>query len=204
MEENTEIRDQDLFLDYINRHYDRLKNKYRKFCETKDYPWDEDVFSDTILKCYDLIVKKGELKDKSPHGMESYFFMAFRNNILNEQRYARNKKRDRNVSSDELNDLYETWYNDNHFDARVKITNDLFKDFSLLYIMTQVEDNFDEEHFYLFKLKTLCGLQYQELYKKTKIKHSMNKVIEVMNWVKENIKKEDVRKLFYNMYGDLL
>lgn len=197
--------DETIFLNYINDHYTELKNKYWKFCQEKQYTWDEDIYSDTILKCYDVIIKKGGLRDKTPQGIENYFFMAFKNNIMNEQRYSRNKKRDKNISSDHINDLYELWYNENFNDARVKITNDLYKDFSILYIMTQVEDNFDQEHFYLFRVKTLVPeMTFKKLAETTKIKASRKKVIEVMRWVKENIKKNDIRKLFYNMYGDLI
>lgn len=198
------MQDETLFLNYINDHYNELKRKYFKFCQEKQYDWDEDIFSDTILKCYDCIVKKGGLKDKSAHGIESYFFIAFRNNIMNEQRYSRNKKRDRNINSDSINDLYEVWYNANNNDARVKIVNDLFKDFSILYIMTQVEDNFDEEHFYLFRLKTLCNLTFKRLSEITQIKASRKKVIEVMHYVKTNITKEEIRKVFYELYGDII
>lgn len=199
------MQDETIFLNYINDHYTELKNKYYKFCQEKQYTWNEDIYSDTILKCYDVIIKNGKLKDKSPHGIESYFFMAFRNNIMNEQRYSRNKKRDKNINSDHINDLYELWYNDNFNDARVKITNDLFKDFSILYIMTRVEDNFDSEHFYLFKVKTLVPeMTFKKLAETTKIKASRKKVIEVMRWVKENIKKEEIRKIFYNIYGDII
>jgi len=199
------MEDETIFLNYINNHYTELKNKYWKFCQEKQYTWDEDIYSDTILKCYDVIIKKGELKDKTPHGIESYFFMAFKNNIMNEQRYSRNKKRDKNISSDHINDLYETFYNKTNDPAINKVMHDLFVDFSTLYIMMQVEDNFDSEHFYLFKVKTLVpNMTFKKLAETTKIKASRKKVIEVMRWVKENINKNDIRKLFYNMYGDLI
>ena len=199
------MQDETLFLNYINDHYNELKNKYWKFCQEKQYEWDEDIFSDTILKCYDCIKKKGELKDKTSYGIESYFFKAFKNNIMNEQRYSRNKKRDKNINSDTINDLYETWYNDNFNDARVKIINDLFKDFSILYIMMQVESNFDSEHFYLFKVKTLVpDMTFKKLADTTKIKASRRKTIEVMHWVKDNIKKEEIRTVFFQVYGDLI
>ena len=197
------MQDETIFLNYINDHYTQLKNKYFKFCQEKQYTWNEDIFSDTIIKCYESIVKRG-IKDKTPQGIENYFFKAFKNNIMNEQRYSRNKKRDKNINSDTINDLYETWYNDNFNDARVKIINDLFKDFSILYIMMQVEDNFDSEHFYLFRIKTLCNLTFKSLAEKTKIKASRRKTIEVMRWVKDNIHKEDIRKLFFNLYGDII
>lgn len=191
------------YLNWISKNYSQLKNKYYKFCQEKQYTWSEDIYSDTILKVYDVIVKKG-LKDTSDYGMESYTFIAFKNNIMNEQRYSRNKKRDYNISSDNINELYETWYNSNFSDARVKIANDLFKDFSILYVMSKVEDQFDSEHFYLFRIKTLCNLTFKQLAEQTKIKASRRKVIEVMRYVKENITKEEIKKVFYAMYGDLL
>lgn len=198
------MQDETIFLNYINDHYTQLKNKYFKFCQEKQYTWDEDIFSDTIIKCYESIVKRG-IKDKTPQGIENYFFKAFKNNIMNERRYSRIKKRDNNITSDNINELYENWYNSNFSDARVKIINDLFKDFSILYIMMQVESNFDSEHFYLFKVKTLVpDMTFKKLADTTKIKASRRKTIEVMHWVKENIKKEDVRKLFYLMYGDII
>lgn len=198
------MQDEAIFLNYINDHYNELKRKYFKFCQEKQYDWDEDIFSDTILKCYDCIVKKGGLKDKSAHGIESYFFIAFRNNIMNEQRYSRNKKRDRNINSDSINDLYETFYNKTNDPAINKVMHDLFVDFSTLYIMMQVEDNFDAESFYLFKVKTLVpNMTFKKLAEMTSIKASRKKTIDVIRWVKENIKKDDVKKAFNKFYNYL-
>lgn len=198
------MTDQDLFLNYINQHYTELKCKYWKFCQENDYEFDADIFSDTILKCYDCIKKKGSLKDTSAQGIESYFFMAFKNNIMMEKRYSRNNKRDRNITPDCINTLYEKYYNENNTDAKVKLVNDLFLDFSVLYVMTLVEKNFDAEYFYLFRIKTLCNLTFKQLAEKTKIKASRRKFIEVMHWAKENIKKEEIRKVFYELYGNLI
>lgn len=197
------MRDENLFLNHINDHYRELKNKYYKFCQEKQYNWDEDIFSDTILKCYDTIAKKG-LKDKSAYGIESYFFKSFKNNTLLEPIYSRNKKRDYNINSDNIQDIYENWYNDNLDDARVKIVNDLWKDFATLYIMTKVEDNFDDEHFYLFRIKTLGNLTFKQLAEQTKIKASRLKCIAVMRWVKENVTKQEIRKVFYELYGSII
>lgn len=198
------MSDETIFLNHINDHYNELKNKYWKFCHEKQYDWNEDIFSDTILKCYDCIQKKGKLKDKTQQGIENYFFKAFKNNILNEKRYSRNKKRDHNISSDNINDIYELYYNKTNDPAIQKIRSDLFKDFAILYIMASVEDNFDSEHFYLYKVKTLGNLTFGKLAETTNIKASRKKVIEVQRWVKSNIKKEEIRKTFFEIYGDIL
>ena len=198
------LNDHDYFLDYISKHYNQLKMKYLRFCTEKHYKFDEDVYSNTILKCYDTIKKNGKLKNKTPHGIESYFFLAFRNNTFLEAISPRSAKRDWNVDNEQLNELYEEYSNNHNCSSNAKIANDLFTDFSVLYIMSCVEDNFDSEHFYLYRIKTLCGMTFKQLEEKTKVKDSRKKFVAVQRWVKENIKKEDIKKLFYEKYGDLI
>ena len=149
------LNDQTLFINYINDHYQTLKNKYRRFCIEKQYDWNEDIFSDTILSCYTAIEKKGSLNDKTNQGIENYFFRSFKQNLQREKQYCRVSKRDMNYNSDNINDVYEEWYNENNSPAKTKLLNDLWKDFETLYILTKVEDNFDAEHFRLFRLKYL-------------------------------------------------
>ena len=85
-----------------------------------------------------------------------------------------------------------------------KIQGDLFKDFSLIYILMKVEENFDEDHFYLFKLKHLCGMTYKELSERTKIPNARKKVLTVMHWLKKNITKDEIAKRFDETYGYLI
>ena len=195
----------DNYLIWFSQHYQELKGKYAKFCKENNYDWDEDIFSDTYLKIYDCIIKNG-IKDDTPHGMSGYTFMSFKNNIRNEQRYCRSRLRDKNISSDNINDLYENWFNKTQDSSRVKLEHDLFQDFSILYIMLLVEKNFDSEHFYLYRIKTLTkGMTFKKLAEHCKgIKSTRKKVIEVANWVKDNITKEEIRKAFNELYGDLI
>ena len=188
------MSDQDKFINHINDHYAELKWKYFKFCNEHQYPWDEDIYSDTIVKCYDTIVKKGKLSDTTPQGIENYFFKAFKNNILNEKNYCRTKHRNYNINSDNINDIYEDWYNNNNISEHTKLVSDLWKDFATLYIMTMVEQNFDSEHFYLYRMKTLIpNMTFKKLAQECKhIKATRRKVLEVMHWLKDNITKEDI------------
>lgn len=195
----------DNYLIWFSHHYQELKGKYAKFCKENNYEWDEDIFSDTYLKIYDCIIKNG-IKDDTPHGMSGYTFMSFKNNIRNEQRYCRSRLRDKNISSDNINDLYESWYNKTQDSSRVKLEHDLFQDFSILYIMLRVEERFDPEYVYLYKVKTLTkGMTFKKLQTEHKnIKSTRKKVIDVQNWVKNNITKEEIRKEFNELYGDLI
>lgn len=197
-------RHSEIFIKYINDHYNELQCKYRTFCHQNGYRWDWDIFQDTILKCHDAIERKGKLNDTTPQGIENYFFIAFKLNVKREGQYARNMKRDLNVTSDNINDVYEQWYNETHTTSRTKLLNDLWTDFSTLYIMRTVEDNFPQEDFYLFKLKTLCGMTYKQVQEKTQAKKVRQRVCDIKNWLKDNVRKEDVKEVFTEMYGDII
>lgn len=200
---NQEIADN--YLNWFSQHYTELKWKFCKFCQENHYDFDEDVFSDTYLKIYDTIAKKG-LKDNSPKGYSGYTFIAFKNNIRLEKVYLREKKRDYNVNSQQLQELYEQYYNEHNDTAKAKLLKDLWIDYATLYILLTVEQNFDSEHFYLYKLKVLeKNMTFKKLAEKCKdIKATRRKVLEVMRFVKENIKKEDIRKSFFENYGNLI
>lgn len=204
--EKTRIKVEDnrLFINYISDHYNQLYYKYRQFCKEKDYQWDEDIFQDTIVNCYSAITKKGKLQDTSNQGIENYFFKSFKMNLMREKQYARNQKRDLNVEADDVDVMYEEWTNNNKEDARTKILSDMWKDFSCLYIMMLVEDNWDDEHFYLFRLKHLCNMTYKQLTDKTGIKGVRQKILDVKQWLKDNLTKEEINKAFQLAYGDLL
>lgn len=195
--------DKETFINHISSHYEELQCKFKEYCRLNNYQWDWDIFQDTIVKCHELIGKRG-LLNKTPYGIESYFFVSFRNNVRREKQYARNVKRDLNYSSENIGRAYEDWYNANKLTTRDKIISDLWKDYATLYIMTRVEQNFNPEYFYLFKLKTLSLMTYKQIREKTNIKSARKKILEVSTWVKENITKEEVKEAFYALYGDLL
>lgn len=198
------MEDSRKFIEYINAHYKDLYYKYRQFCKEKQYEWDEDIFQETILKCYETITKKGELKDTTSQGIENYFFIAFKVNVKREKQYARNMKRDLNYTTEKVAQAYEDWYNSYHTSSNEKLKSDLWKDFATLYIMTRVEEAFDSEHFYLFKLKHLCGLTYSQVCQRANIKGCRQKILDVKAWLKDNITKDEIKEAYYALYGDLL
>lgn len=188
------------YLTYVGNSYKKLMKRMKAFCDDKGYIWDEDVLADTFLKVHDRISKKG-IDDSSDEGFENYTFMAFRQNIKREALYARVKKRS---EADDIHTLYERYFNSTKTSSTEKIQGDLFKDFSLIYILMKVEKNFDNDHFYLFKLKHLCGMTYKELSEKTNIPNSRKKVLTVMHWLKKNVTKKEIEKKFDETYGYLI
>ena len=84
------------------------------------------------------------------------------------------------------------------------LKSDLYKDFATLYLMKKVESNFDNEHFYLFRVKELTpGMTYKKLSESTNLKGVRQKVVEVKKWLQQNVTKEDINNAFMKMYGDL-
>ena len=189
------------YLNWINENYNKQKNKLIAFCNDKNYQWDEDIFCDTYLKIYDKILKDG-IKDDSDKGFDAYTFMSFKINTMREGEYARNQKRDLNVTNiNEANERYKS----SLLTQEEKLKSDLYKDFATLYLMKKVESNFDNEHFYLFRLKTFDkNMTYQKLSEKTGIKGVRQKVVNVRNWLKANVTKKEIDDEFSLIYQQIL
>ena len=194
----------DYFINYIGKNYDKVEKKVKMLCGRNKQSYSKDSFQDAILKCYNAIQKKGTLKDTSAYGMESYLIKSYFNRVIDEKRNCHQKLRDANIDSDSINNLYEEWFNSNNDSSRLKVASDLWKDFSTLYIMSRVEENFDAESTYLFKLKFLCGYTYKQVCSKVKCTGCRVKILDVKNWLITNVTKDDIRKSFQAMYGEIL
>lgn len=154
------------FLTYVANNFKSIKNKFELQIKRVGLSFDEDIFSDTILKCNEKL-KESNINDKE---MLYYFWMAFKNNTLREIGYLRNNTTDQ-IPEDIIDD-----------DDEEKI--DLFDVVTKLII-----DEFGEEIYQLFSLHA-NGMTYEELYKITKqenLKYTFRKVRE---YVRGKIKKE--------------
>ena len=199
------MEDATIFLNYVNDNYQKVGGTLKLLSAQRKQKFDEDAFHESILRCHKAISKKGYLKDKSPYGITSYLIRSYFNLINEEKRSAKVKKRDMNYNSDNIGGLYEDYYNSNFTDARQKVVSDLFRDYAVLYVMMIAEQNFDQESFYLFKLKELCkDMTYKKLSEKTKIKGVRQKVVTVKRWIQANVTKDEIRKSFFETFGDIL
>lgn len=189
------------FINTVNDNYETIKKELQSYCDSVGEKFDEDIFQDTIIKCYLLVEKNGEMKDSSYQGCKNFMFQAFKRNLKREQQYARNQKRDANVTN--LSKHNEVYLN-SKLTHEEKLKSDLYKDFATLYLMRKVEEHFDGEHFYLFRLKTFTNMTYAQLSEKTGIKGCRQKVVDVKNWLKENVTTKGIKDEFDEIYGDLL
>lgn len=194
--------DSEKFMKHVASHYNDIKDKLTMLSGRNGYAFNADAMQEAILRCHTAITKKGHMNDTSAYGIESYLIRAYVNYIREEKRACVNSKRDLNFNSDNIHDTYDAWYNQNNTDAATKIQSDLKKDFSVLYLMTRVEDEFDAEHFYLFRLKMLCDITYKQLADITKMKGVRQKVVAVKKWLQDNVTKEEINNAFYRVYGD--
>lgn len=195
--ENTAVT---AYFTCLNNNYANLQQICKDVCKRNGEKYSEDTLNDTVIQIHKIIEKKGQLDDMSERGILNYFTRSYVNNLRMEKRYAYHKKRDHNITQEEFNERYEK----THSSCLDKIIKDLLEDFSVLYIMKLVELNFDEEHYYLFKLKKLCGKTYKQIHDETKISKSRDKIIEVNNWIKENLSRSIIKKEFNEIYGNII
>ena len=154
------------FLTYVANNFKTIKNKFELHIKRVGLSFDEDIFSDTILKCNEKL-KESNINDKE---MLYYFWMAFKNNTLREIGYIRNNTTDQ--IPEDIIDEYD--------DEKI----DLFDVVTKLII-----DEFGEEIYQLFSLHA-NGMTYEELYKITKKENLKYIFRKVREYVRRKIKKE--------------
>ena len=190
----------DTFIVTLGNMYGQVKKQMKAFCFNKGKPWSEDLFQDTLLKCYDSICRNG-LRDTSELGCLNYFFMSFKTNIIRETQYAYNKLRDTNIDNDIIKDLYEDYCNNNLLTEEEKIKQDLYQDFILQYILTKVEENFPLVDYRLFSIKMFYKCTYKRLKELTHIKDVKKRLQTIQDWLKNNIDRHQIDDEFEKYYN---
>ena len=203
--ETIEIQKEDLndnsekakrFLQFVNDNYNNLKKKWAKYLIDKQIDFDEDVYSDTILKVFDYINTNG-IKDDSDSGFANYFFRAFNINIKREKQYSRNVNRDKNIDATE--ELSKEMNGED--ELKLKIRRHVYEDWSIFYILRLVEDNFDSISFHCFRLYYILDkMTYSKLREITKVPDSKKRVVTIKNWLKDNLTKQKMEKEFSKYY----
>lgn len=199
------MEDYTFFIQYVGKNYETIKSKLKLLSNQHKQPYDDDAYHEVVIRCHNAIKKKGFLKDKTDYGIQSYIIISYFNYLREVARAAHNKKKDKNFDSENIDEAYEQYYNKHNTSATDKIKSDLYKDFAILYLMQVVEENFDQEHFYLFRVKHLSkDMTYKKLAEKTNIKGVRQKVLEVKKFLQENVTKELIKERFNELFGELL
>ena len=184
------------FLKFANDHYEDYKKKWAKYLYDRQVDFDEDVFSETVLKVYDYINTNG-IKDDSDSGLANYWFKSFNTNIKREKQYSRNVNRDKNIDATE--ELSKEMNGED--ELKLKIRRHVFEDWSIVYILRLVEDNFDSISFHCFRLYYILDkMTYSKLREITKVPDSKKRVVTIKNWLKDNLTKQQMEKEFSKYY----
>ena len=184
----------DKWLQYIGTIYEEYRMKYFKMANDLNYNVNEDMLNDTILACYNSIARNN-LSDTTEQGMRNYLFRAFKINLNAVSNYDKRKD-----VVDDLTALAEQYENQGEATYN-KIKKQLFDDYSLIYILEQVENNFDTISFNVFRLKTMLEkCTYQKLRDITKVRDCKKRVVKVMKWIRENITKQEILTNFKKTY----
>ena len=185
------------FLEWIAKNYNRQKKKLIAYTKNKQLEFDEDIFQDCILKIVDKIEKNGILDD-SDTGFDNYFFITFKTNLAREKQYARNKKKNENAN---LDIAHEEFLN-GELTEREKLKQDLFRDYSMIYLLKKIEEEFPPSDCRLFRLKLFNQLTYKELSDLTNEKNIRQRVVAIKKYL-YTIKKEEILTAFNLEYGNL-
>ena len=184
----------DKWLQYIGTIYEEYRMKYFKMATQLNYNVNEDMLNDTILACYNSIARNN-LSDTTEQGMRNYLFRAFKVNLNAISNYDKRKD-----VVDDLSALAEQYENQGEATYN-KIKKQLHEDYSLIYILEQVENNFDTITFNVFRLKTMIEkCTYQRLRDITKVRDCKKRVVKVMKWIRENITEKEILTNFKKTY----
>ena len=189
----------DKWIEVISLRYNEIKEGFIMECRKTMTHFDEDIFHSTILNCYNTIQKKG-LEDLTEQGMQNYLFKSFKMNTKRETLYTRVAKRDSNISDSDAMSIYER-NGLNEETTEDKIRKQLLNDYSVVYILNRVEENFDTISFYCFRLKWLIPkMTYQKLREITKVNDCKKRCIDIMKWLKVNIDRGEIMTEFEKEY----
>lgn len=187
------IKEAQEWLQYIGTIYEEYRMKYFKMANDLNYNVNEDMLNDTILACYNSIARNN-LSDTTEQGMRNYLFRAFKVNLNAVSNYDKRKD-----VVDDLSALAEQYENQGEATYN-KIKKQLFEDYSLIYILEQVENNFDTITFHCFRLKTMLPCTYQRLREITKVKDCKKRVVKVNKWLRDNMARQDIYNAFISDY----
>lgn len=197
---NNETKDR--FLQWIGENYEQQRLKFQRYCSHKHQQYDEDIFSNTILKVAEKIAKRG-LKDESDKGFENYLFKSFKINMLREKQYSRNAKRDNSI--EDISALWKAYADNNMESSDEKLKADLKQDFSVLYVANRIIEQFGEPLAHIYLTKYYYGWTYKELSQHFQtVPKLRDKLLEIKHFLQENVTKEEISKAFWLKYGNEL
>lgn len=146
------------FMDLAGKMYEQNKRKWSNIVED----FDEDIYSDTIVKVYESILKGADTNGD----LQGYWFKSFKNNL------NKNHKTITKVNSDTIKEKEEE-------ENKVNIYYSTISD-----ILIKVKRKFDRKTFEVFRMYLLCNMSYEQLDKLTGV-DSKERISRVRKWLND-------------------
>ena len=158
------------FLELSATLYNENKKKWKPILKNMGLQFDEDIYSDSILKVYDAIMK-GEDTEGDVIG---YWYRCFINNTKRDKQYSYNSKRDDIDVIDYLKDKAE----------QVSTAETYYP--TIRELLDKVKNNYDIKSYHLFKIYYLTHITFEELSEIVGY-DVKTKIMKIKKWIKDNV-----------------
>lgn len=156
------------FLELSAALYDTNKKKWTTSLKKLNLKFDEDVYSDSIIKTYDAILKA----DIDIEGdVLAYWYKCFITNIKRNKQYSINSKKEDIDVIEYLKD---------------KIDDTPIEQYSVIELLTKIKNNFNVKDYHLFKIYYLTNITLEELSSITGY-DVKTKIMKMKKWLKSNV-----------------
>lgn len=151
------------FLELTGRLYTTNKNRWKTMVDG----FDEDIYNDTIVKCYESILKGAD----TGGDLNGYWFKSFKNNLNRGKEYSHKKNRD-DV------DVYEVLRDKEYEESSINLYYSAISD-----ILIKVKAKFDRKTFEVFRMYLLCNMSYEQLNSMTGLCDCKERISRVRRWI---------------------
>lgn len=151
------------FLELSGKLYVTNREKWKKMVDD----FDEDIYNDTILKCYESILKGAD----TGGDLQGYWFKSFKNNLNRYKDYSHKKNKDETDVYDVLKDKE---YEENNINLYYSMISD---------ILLKVKHKFDRKTFEVFRMYLLCNMSYEQLNQVTGLCDCKERISRVRRWI---------------------
>lgn len=179
--------DVELFNKIIAEHYLSYQRKMKQWCFQNSTTYDEDVLSETYLKCADRISRVG-IEDKTEQGILNYFFIAFKKNTY--QHYLQQQKNMVDQNADVFSLLLEDTPLE-EFEQAAQHQELLVKT-----ILDEIRENFDEIDYHIFRLRYLFQvdgkfLNYKQIKAMTNIPDTRKRLMRMNAYIRSKFPEKN-------------
>lgn len=156
------------FLEMTGRLYVQNRDKWSKMVDG----FDEDIYNDTIIKCYESILKGADTEGD----LVGYWFKSFKNNLNRDKDYSHRKNKE---DVDVFDVLKGEEYEENNINLYFSTISD---------ILLKVKRQFDRRTFEVFRMHLLCDMSYERLNEVTGLKDCKERISKVRRWLNDKNK----------------